>query len=170
LTNKRRVRAGSEFAPQLRGRAFEARPTFGDDFRLRTLRKANARQQEREPGQTTLDTIAREPNAIVFLPRGAVVDLLAEVAAVQNTLVARLLSLDQREANAGYASAPAPDGKDQWITITEASKHICRSRKWFYRRADELPFIKRISPKALLVSRQGLDRWIERQRGQKESN
>jgi hypothetical protein len=81
---------------------------------------------------------------------------VSEIPGVITLLAARLLEHEPEPVVIG------PE-QDTWLTIGEAAREIHRSTKWLYRHRD-LPFIKRISAKSLLVSRNGMNKWIERQR------
>lgn len=110
----------------------------------------------------TLDVVLKDPESATSLPRDTLVALLLETAAVQSTLAAALVSAPAASSGNG-ATAPAADD-DQMLTVDEAAKLLRRSRRWFYRRAKSLPFIRRTSARSLLVSRAGLQKWLERQR------
>lgn len=76
---------------------------------------------------------------------------LAQLAAVQTTLTARLL----------IAPAEHQENEDvNWLSVDQAAAKLGRSPRWFYRNAKRLPFVKRLSHKVLLVSEQGMIRWI----------
>ncbi|MGA8643870.1 hypothetical protein [Candidatus Binatus sp.] len=80
---------------------------------------------------------------------------LAQLAAVQTTLTARLLN----------APAERHESEDvNWLSVDQAAAKLGRSPRWFYRNAKRLPFVKRLSRKVLLVSEQGMVRWIAVQR------
>ena len=51
---------------------------------------------------------------------------------------------------------------DQMLTVEEAAALLRRSRQWIYRNAAHLPFVKRISRKSLLCSKNGIAHWLER--------
>jgi hypothetical protein len=80
---------------------------------------------------------------------------LAQLAAVQTTLTARLLS----------APVEHQESEDvNWLSVDQAAAKLGRSPRWFYRNAKRLPFVKRLSRKVLLVSEQGMIRWIAGQK------
>lgn len=78
-----------------------------------------------------------------------------EIPAVLCALSARLLA----EPAPVPATTTAP--ADNWLSVEQAGAQIGRSPRWFYRNAKRLPFVKRLSRKVLLVSEQGMKRWID---------
>jgi hypothetical protein len=46
----------------------------------------------------------------------------------------------------------------------EAAAMLRRKVRWIYRGADTLPFVRRIGPRSLLCSEQGIKRWLERRK------
>lgn len=60
----------------------------------------------------------------------------------------------------GANSSVTGNDKDTLLTVEEAGKLMCVSRRWLYRHADKLPFARRISRKNLRFSEAGLRRWI----------
>lgn len=104
----------------------------------------------------TLDEIARDARKAMGLPRTTLKALLLKSATVQSALVAAL-TLE--------AEAQAPAVADNMLTIDEAAVKLRRSRRWIYRNADRLPFVRRLlSGKTLLCSEKELARWLERRR------
>jgi excisionase family DNA binding protein len=49
--------------------------------------------------------------------------------------------------------------QDHWLTVEEAAERLGVKARWLYRRADKLPFARRLSRKALRFSEAGLLRW-----------
>lgn len=102
----------------------------------------------------TLDELGADPTRAAGLPRAALAALLRRSAVVQSVLVAELeCAQDQPTVE------PA---KDEWIKVDEAAAILRHGRQWIYRNAKHLPFVKRISRKSLLCSRNGIIRWLER--------
>jgi hypothetical protein len=103
----------------------------------------------------SLDELARDPAKAANLPPGVAAALLVRAAAVQSVLAARIASAEVA------APAPAPAAPaDEMLTIDEAAALLRRSRRWLYRNADRLPFVKRVSRKSLLCSKARLMRWL----------
>jgi predicted DNA-binding transcriptional regulator AlpA len=101
----------------------------------------------------TLNDIAQDPACTGTLPPETLARLLAQVAAVQTAIAARLLA-----APVNGTSAPTgPD--DEMLTVAETAKLLRRSERWIYRHP-ELPFIKRISSRSLLCSKAGIEKWL----------
>jgi hypothetical protein len=105
----------------------------------------------------SLDDIARDPRCIAALERTSLSDLLVRNAVVQSALAAQLASV---EARGGVSREPAPEAEDQMLMVDEAAKMLRRKPQWIYRNAARLPFVKRISPKSLLCSKNGISRWL----------
>jgi helix-turn-helix protein len=103
----------------------------------------------------TLDLVARDPDCLAGQPSEVLVKLMAQIAAAQSAVVARLL------APATGATKAEPD---EMLTVQEASKLIRRDRQWIWRHKKSLPFVKQISGKSLLVSKNGLESWLASRR------
>jgi hypothetical protein len=93
------------------------------------------------PLRLTSDDIAR-------IPRG-------EIASIITMLAARLL-----EPN-GNDDGAASD--DVMLTVLEASKILRRSQRWIWRH-QTLPFVKKLSPRSLLISKVKLLKWLEQRK------
>jgi hypothetical protein len=106
----------------------------------------------------TLDDIARDPRCIAALERTSISALLMRNAVVQSALTAQLASVEG-QGNQSRQSAPA-DGDDQMLTVDEGAAMLRRRPQWIYRNAASLPFVKRISRKSLLCSKNGIIRWL----------
>lgn len=86
--------------------------------------------------------------------------LLAQVAAIQATLAARVASIAQ----------PGPARRqedDRLISVEDAAARLGVTPRWLYRHAPRLPFARRLSRKALRFSELGLKRWQAAQGPQK---
>lgn len=82
---------------------------------------------------------------------------LAEVGAMipASVVLDRLPEME----SAPPPAAPAPD---RLLSVKEAADRLGVDRRWLYRRADTLPFAKKIGPGTLRFSEKGLNRWMER--------
>lgn len=49
---------------------------------------------------------------------------------------------------------------DEMLKVEEAAALIRRTPRWIYRHVHKLPFVVRISPKALLCSKRGIQSWL----------
>jgi len=83
-----------------------------------------------------------------------------DMAPVMQALAARLFELRQ----APVAELPDPPEPDVNLTLQETALRLRRSVKWLYRRRASLPFIRKIGPRSYVVSKNGLERWLTRQR------
>jgi hypothetical protein len=113
--------------------------------------------EQRIASVPSLDDIARDPRCIAALERTSLSALLVRSAVVQSAIAAQLVSL---EGYAVPARELAPDVDDQMLTVDEAAAILRRKPQWIYRNAARLPFVKRISPKSLLCSKNGISRWF----------
>ena len=102
----------------------------------------------------SLDEIAHDPKRASGLSKAALSGLLRRCAVAQSVLVAQLESADEP-----VAESPS---QDEWIKVDEAAAILQHGRQWIYRNAKRLPFVKRISRKSLLCSRNGIAQWLER--------
>jgi hypothetical protein len=84
------------------------------------------------------------------IPRERIPVALAQLAAAQSALLARLLE---------ETAEPTPE-TENYVTVEQAAKRWHRSPRWFYRNAKRLPFCKRLSRKVLLVGEKGMERWL----------
>jgi excisionase family DNA binding protein len=106
-----------------------------------------------------LATLAADPSRVASVPADAIPGLIGEAEALRATLWARLQSLV-----GPVATAPAQangKGPDRLLTVLEAADRLGVSKRWMYRKADELPFTRRLSGGTLRFSASGLDRWKE---------
>ncbi len=102
----------------------------------------------------TLDSVS--PASLEPLDREALHALLMQCTSAQNLIVARLLALPP----AVNGAHPDDDHRDEWLTPKEAAALLRRDLRWIYRRKKLLPWIRQVSPRSLLCSKRGLDRWL----------
>ena len=100
------------------------------------------------------------PNLADGLSREELAMLLEELKGLEGRVMARLL--------VGVTEQPAatrpPEDDGPMLTVDEAALRLRRSRRWIYRHASSLPFVKRISPRNLLCSERKLARWLEQRK------
>jgi len=108
------------------------------------------------PAPTLVD-LARDPERTADVPLSAVPSLMAQAAALQAALAARLagISITPNEP----VGAHAPD-VERLLTPPEAAALLGVTVTWLYRHAGRLPFARRLSRKALRFSEAGLRRWL----------
>ena len=59
-------------------------------------------------------------------------------------------------------SAPSRNGgPDRLLTAAQAAQRLGVAKRWIYRKADELPFTRRLTEGTLRFSERGLERWKE---------
>jgi HD superfamily phosphodiesterase len=106
-------------------------------------------------GVPTLDLIASTPDCLDRLPYDALTALRAKAAATLALVEsAQLLA----------ANRPNSKGKiienDKMLTADEAAALLHKDRRWLYRNAHRLPFVRRVSRKSILISESGLQQWL----------
>jgi len=77
-----------------------------------------------------------------------------EIPAVLTALAARLLN------HPTNGTPEIQDQEDHLLNIDQASKRLGVSRDWLYRRAARLPFTRKLGPKMLRFSYQGIQKWL----------
>ena len=102
--------------------------------------------------EPTLDEIAQAP---------ALADDLSPLARAR--LIAKASGCIAALAAPGIGGAEGADGSEDWISVPEAAALLGYSERWFYR-AKNLPFVKRVSARKLLINRGGLDKWLQSRR------
>jgi hypothetical protein len=107
----------------------------------------------------TIEEIARDQSRVRGLSTQAIAALMARAAAVQGTLSAALILIEPS------AKPDQPEElDDEMLTVDEAANRLHRNRRWIYRHAKSLPFVKRLSPRNLLCSERKLNRWLEQRK------
>jgi hypothetical protein len=99
----------------------------------------------------SLDEIATAPDRAADLSPAARARLIGKA----HTALAALTT----PGITGSASAAG----ENWISVAESAKLLGYTKRWFYRNPN-LPFIKRVSRRKLLINRTLLDRWLESRR------
>ena len=100
--------------------------------------------------------LARDPARVIDVPVSAVPPLMAQVAALQVALAARLAGPSPPPAE----SPSGPPGNERLLTPPEAAALLGVTVTWLYRHAGRLPFTRRLSRKALRFNETGLRRWL----------
>lgn len=106
-----------------------------------------------EAAGPSLIELAQDPARAATVPLEAVPALLAQLAALQSALAARLLAAPN--------GAPAPEAPvtDRLLTAAQTAPLLGVAPSWLYRHAPTLPFVRRLSRKALRFSEAGVRRW-----------
>lgn len=109
-----------------------------------------------------LATLAADPARVDEVQAEALPALIGETEALRARLWARL----QAASSPAVAASPArpTDQPDRMLTAEEAAELLGVSKRWIYRKAEELPFTRRLSENTLRFSERGLNRWKERKR------
>jgi len=90
-----------------------------------------------------------------MVPQECIARMLAQLAALQSALAARLILDPGAQSQAQQPVAET----EELLTAEQAAALLSVSVDWMYRHASGLPFTKRLSRKALRFSRAGLMRW-----------
>jgi hypothetical protein len=89
------------------------------------------------------------------IPAERIAAVITRLSSLQTALAARLIQipidLSRRD--------PPPESEDVLLTTADAAKLLNVSEDWIYRRANRLPFARRLSRKALRFSKVGLMKW-----------
>lgn len=104
-----------------------------------------------------LATLAADPSRVEDVGRDAIPALIGEVETLKARLWARLQAVE-------VAPAPTPStngGPDKLLTAEEAAERLSVDKRWVYRKADSLPFTRRLGTGTLRFSSRGLERWKE---------
>jgi predicted DNA-binding transcriptional regulator AlpA len=109
-----------------------------------------------DPAPTLVD-LARNPERVADVPLSAVPQLLAQIAAIQATLAARLARASVESDESARTQAPE---SERLLAPLEAAALLGVTVSWLYRHAGRLPFARRLSRKALRFSESGLRRWL----------
>lgn len=110
--------------------------------------------------RSLLPVLLADPARLADLPPEEATAALVELAAVQTALAARL-----------HASTPqatrASDREpvDRLLKPEETAKYMSVTLRWLYRRADKLPFTRRLGRKTLRFSEAGMRRYMAETRG-----
>lgn len=95
-----------------------------------------------------------EPTRIADLHPSVIPALLCQLGAVQIALVGRLIAVGSNGDERTTTAEP-----DRLLSAEDAAAILGVTTKWLYRHK-KLPFVRRLSRKALRVSESGLHRWM----------
>jgi nucleotidyltransferase/DNA polymerase involved in DNA repair len=95
-----------------------------------------------------------EPTRIADLQPSAIPSLLCQLSALQIALAGRLFAVGSDDDERTTTAEP-----DRLLTADDAAAILGVTTKWLYRHK-KLPFVRRLSRKALRVSESGLHRWL----------
>jgi predicted DNA-binding transcriptional regulator AlpA len=96
-------------------------------------------------------TDALDHDRLLKLPLETIPAFMAQIAAAQYALAARLLSSERKI-----------EPEDELLDIEEAAQKLGVKRDWIYSRTRTLPFIVRLGRK-LRYSRRGIEKYIKAQ-------
>jgi hypothetical protein len=104
----------------------------------------------------SLDALAENPTRALDLAPEVLTALIQRAATVITTLA-------QRQAAQAGAQHPTPS-VDRTLGADEIAAALGRDRRWVFRNAKRLPFIRRISRKCVVGSKAELIRWRDGQK------
>jgi hypothetical protein len=91
------------------------------------------------------------PDDVNEVPIAQIPALLAQLASLQMTLAARLM----------VPVPPPPKAEaDVMLAPDEAAALLKQSRRWLARNCQRLPFVKRVSERRFICSKNGLEKWL----------
>lgn len=108
---------------------------------------------------TELAALAADPERVAHVASETLPRLIGEAETLRALLWA------EHQARAVRTVAPKPErngGQDRLLTAAEAAEQLGVSRRWVYRKADRLPFTKRLGAGTLRFSERGLQKWQAR--------
>lgn len=89
---------------------------------------------------------------------------LESLAEAEATIPARVVLERLPPSVDSTPTRPEPAVPDRLLTVKEAAERLGVDRRWIYRRADTLPFTRKLSPGTLRFSERALERWKEGRR------
>lgn len=107
-----------------------------------------------------LATLAADPERVGNVPPDALPALIGEAESLRALLWARLQAAPAPtapEPSKGNGTAP-----DRLLTAQVAADLLGVDKRWVYRKADSLPFTRKLSEGTLRFSSRGLEKWKER--------
>ena len=98
------------------------------------------------------------------VPPGELPDLIGELARAEALLQVRLRTNGAAGDHALEPSTAPTQVPDRLLGTSAAAELLSVKPRWLYRRADRLPFTRRLGPRTLRFSEVGLLRWLETRR------
>jgi hypothetical protein len=105
----------------------------------------------------TLAEIQADLCLLDHLPVGVLITLRRQARYLEADLSA---AVERRMAQSGRQCADA-EPSDDWISLDEAADLVRRPRSWLLRRHPRPAWLKRLGRKTFVVSRLGLQRWLD---------
>jgi hypothetical protein len=102
----------------------------------------------------TLDAIAADPRSIAGLPAATLAALSMRASAVQGAISAQLL------ATGSTTDFPPASVDDEMLTPIQAAELLKQTPRWLSRNRHRLPFVKSLSPRRFVCSRNGIMKWL----------
>ena len=107
----------------------------------------------------TLAEIATDPSRAKEAPAEAIPALMAQCAAIQAALAARLAEAANGGGTAAKNDLPGGDG---WLTVEEAAELSSLGVRWLYRHWETIPGAKKFSPRRLRFREGPFRRWLQK--------
>jgi predicted DNA-binding transcriptional regulator AlpA len=99
-----------------------------------------------------------EPTRAANIPRSELPGIMGQVERLKATLWSQLVRTPEPKTT---QPEPPMVKTDQLLTADEAAEWLAVTRRWMYRRADSLPFTRRIGKRTLRFSANGIAQWLE---------
>ena len=110
----------------------------------------------------TLATLLSDPSRADALPREELPEVLGQVERLKAVLWARLATPEVAGNGRPVSDTERASG-DRLLTVQELAERLNVDDRWIYRKADDLPFTRRLGDRTLRFSEQGVQRWLARQ-------
>jgi hypothetical protein len=105
----------------------------------------------------SLDEVACNPLLVERLDVNAVKALMLRLTVAQSALATRLVA----DEPAQTSTMP----EDEMLSPEQAAVMLKQTRRWLSRNSHRLPFVKRISQRSFLCSKQGIAKWLATRKG-----
>jgi predicted DNA-binding transcriptional regulator AlpA len=109
-----------------------------------------------------LDDVAHDSNCLSNLPLRTLAALSSRAAAVQAAIAAAQLSACLPAIE--VAARSTASRSDRTLNADEIAAELGQTRRWVFRHATKLDFVRRISRKSLAASESDLRRWRDIQK------
>lgn len=109
-----------------------------------------------------LAVLLTDPPRADALTREQLPELLGRVEQLRAILLERLTRPESTNGSKPASDIERASG-DRLLTVKEAAERLSVDDRWIYRKADSLPFTRRLGDRTLRFSEKGLDKWVERQ-------
>ena len=106
-----------------------------------------------------LSTLLSNPARAEALPREDIPEVLGKIEQLKAALWVNLTNPDITKGSRAVSDLERASN-DQLLTAKAAAERLGVDERWIYRRADSLPFTKRLGERTLRFSERGLEQWL----------